>query len=406
MGNAFKNQGNIERALEEYNAALKFKSDYAEVYNSIGIAFREKGELEEAIVAYEKALSIKADYDDVYNNIGNALMARGKWDAAIESYESAEKIRPENPDTLQKLSIAKGKAVPSWHIPMMNEGIRNEAYRNALTAAINGGEIVLDIGTGAGLLSMMASDCGADKVITCEMSSAISKVAEKIFAKNGFTKKIKLINKNSKDLILGKDIDKKVDVLVSEILSSEFVGEGIQTSILDAKKRLLKKNGKIIPEQGSIMIALVESTGKLSQELFVDNASGYDVSDFNTLAKTKHLITLEDEPSFLSKPIDAFGFDFLNFEKIHEEEKTIKIIVNKSGLCAGIIQWLKVGLYNDIEYQNHPITMYRSNTVSGWKTPIFKFENPIEVKKGQVLEVTAVLKEDSSWFYLSSLQQS
>ena len=403
MGNAFKDQGKIEKAIDAYNKALEIKPDYAEVYNNMGIAFRDKGKLEEAVDAYNKALTIKPEYDEAFSNMGNSLMAGEKWDAAIESYESAEKIKPESPDTLQKLSIAKGRAVPSWHIPMMNESTRNEAYQKALTSAINGGEIVLDIGTGAGLLSMMASDCGAKKVITCETSNTISKVAEKIFLKNGFANKIKLINKNSNDIIVGKDINEKVDVLVSEILSSEFVGEGIQTSILDAKKRLLKKNGKIIPEQGSIMIALIESTGKLSQELFVDKSAGYDISDFNALAKTKHLITLEDEPVFLSNPFDAFSFDFRNFENIHVEEKTIKLTVNKSGLCAGIIQWIKVGLYNEIEYQNHPIAMYRSNSVSGWKTPIFKFENPIELKKGQVLEVTAVLKEDSSWFYISRL---
>ena len=45
--------------------------------------------------------------------------------------------------------------------------------------------------------------------------------------------------------------------------------------------------------------------------------------------------------------------------------------VKRAGACAGIIQWLKVQLYNDIEYQNNPVEMYRSNSVSGWKTPIF-----------------------------------
>ena len=126
---------------------------------------------------------------------------------------------------------------------MMNEHGRNEAYKKAMASAIERDDVVLDIGTGAGILSMIAADCGAREIITCEMSKTISKIAEKIIHKNGFDHKIRVINKNSKDLILGQDIRNKADILVSEILSSEFVGEGIQTTILDAKRRLLKKHG-------------------------------------------------------------------------------------------------------------------------------------------------------------------
>ena len=73
--------------------------------------------------------------------------------------------------------------------------------------------------------------------------------------------------------------------------------------------------------------------------------------------------------------------------------------VKRAGACAGIIQWLKVQLYNDIEYQNNPVEMYRSNSVSGWKTPIFKFNNPVDVTKGQSLNIRATLTEDYSWFH-------
>jgi hypothetical protein len=191
--------------------------------------------------------------------------------------------------------------------------------------------------------------------------------------------------------------------LVSEILSSEFVGEGIQTSVLDAKKRLMKKTGKMIPEGGSIMIALIENTGKLAKEIFVDRALGYDISDFNSITTNKLAATLEDEPVFLSEPIEAFTFDFCNFEKIYRDTKTIKIEVNRAGVCAGVIQWLKVQLYDDIEYQNNPVEMYRSNSVSGWKTPIFRFNYPVNVTKGQSLNIQATLTEDYSWFHLDRL---
>ena len=76
--------------------------------------------------------------------------------------------------------------------------------------------------------------------------------------------------------------------------------------------------------------------------------------------------------------------------------------VNRAGSCAGVIQWMKVKLYDDIQYQNNPVEMYRSNSVSGWKTPIFTFSSPVAVEKGQSLNIMATLTEDYSWFHLDS----
>jgi tetratricopeptide (TPR) repeat protein len=57
MGNALKEQGKLEEAIEAYNKALSIKPDYAEAYNNMGNALKEQGKLEEAIEAYNKALS-------------------------------------------------------------------------------------------------------------------------------------------------------------------------------------------------------------------------------------------------------------------------------------------------------------------------------------------------------------
>ena len=76
---------------------------------------------------------------------------------------------------------------------------------------------------------------------------------------------------------------------------------------------------------------------------------------------------------------------------------------NRAGECAGVIQWLKVRLFDDIEYENNPVAIYRSNSVSGWKTPVFRFDNPVNVKSGQSLNVKATLTEDYSWFHLDHI---
>ena len=95
MGNALKEQGKLEEAIEAYNKALAIKPDYAEAYNNMGNALKEQGKLEEAIEAYNKALAIKPDYAEAYYNMGNALKEQGKLEEAIEAYNKALAIKPD-----------------------------------------------------------------------------------------------------------------------------------------------------------------------------------------------------------------------------------------------------------------------------------------------------------------------
>ena len=69
LGNALKDQGKPDQAIEAYTKALSIQPNNANAYYNMGIALREQGKLDEAIEAYKKALSINPDYADAYYNI-------------------------------------------------------------------------------------------------------------------------------------------------------------------------------------------------------------------------------------------------------------------------------------------------------------------------------------------------
>tara|TARA_Y100001968_G_C19366711_1_gene722941 strand:- start:634 stop:1482 length:849 start_codon:yes stop_codon:yes gene_type:complete len=280
---------------------------------------------------------------------------------------------------------------------MINDLERNNRYLEAIKLAIKQNINVLEIGTGSGLLSMMAIDMGAKKVITCEMNKTISEIAEKIILKNGYEGKITVLNKKSTELSLEKDILKKVDLIISEIFSSEFVGEGIQSTILDAKQRLLKEGGKMIPEAGDIKMALLKSNAKIEEQCFTGKMNNYDLSDFNQITGNKFNIQLNElNISFLSNDKIAFSFDFYSDKIIKRKEKTIDIKVSESGTCIGIVTWIKVNLYENIYLENNP----SQNNKSHWSTPIYTFEEPLELLKGDIIQIKATLIEDKVWFEL------
>ena len=198
MGNALQAHGRLQEAIDAFKKAVSTKPNYAEAYYNMGNALLAHGSLDEAVDAFKKAISTKPGYAEAYNNLGNALKEQEKLDEAIDAFKKAISVKPDYVEAEMNLAAIKRLAVPDWHIPMMNEDFRNNAYQKAIKSAVQDRDVVLDIGTGAGLLSMIAADCGAKEVISCEVSPTISKIADKIIQKNGFADKIKLINKTQK----------------------------------------------------------------------------------------------------------------------------------------------------------------------------------------------------------------
>ena len=192
-------------------------------------------------------------------------------------------------------------------------------------------------------------------------------------------------------------MSQKADLIISEIFSSEFVGEGLQSSISDAANRLLKENGKMIPEAGEIKFALLQRNSKIEDFCYTCIVNGYDLSDFNQLTGNKITnIVNHLNISFLSNVSTAFSFDFYSKNIIKRKEKIIKLKVSKSGICSGLITWINVNLYENIYLENNPSCFNNSH----WSTPIYTFEKPLEFSKGDIITIKATLLEDKVWFEL------
>jgi len=54
--------------------------------------------------------------------------------------------------------------VPIYHTPMLTDVVRNDAFFKALRKVVTPSSIVVDVGAGSGLLSLMSAKLGAKKV--------------------------------------------------------------------------------------------------------------------------------------------------------------------------------------------------------------------------------------------------
>jgi type II protein arginine methyltransferase len=275
--------------------------------------------------------------------------------------------------------------VPFWHIPMLNDTRRNDAFEAAIVAAIAAAgpaARVLDIGTGSGLLSMMAARAGAQCVTACEMVPVIAEMAREIIAYNGYSDRITVHTAPSTGIAVGEHLDERADILVSEILSSDLLTEKVIDTFEDAHARLLKPDAIVIPRAASAIGCLVESR-VLTDYVFVDKVSGFDVSRFGALAAQKLPIhgTMTDWKR-LSHDVELLRIDLTR--KAHPAElQMLCIAVVEDGIAAGIVQWMQVDLAEGITFDNHP----DGYTDGGWLQVLHPFPEPLSVRAGDILKI-------------------
>lgn len=147
---------------------------------------------------------------------------------------------------------------------MLHDHERNIKYFQSLKKAIdkmharNYRANVLDIGTGTGILSMMAVRYGADSVTAIEAFRPMADCAAQIIEANGMADKIKIIKKRSTEL-REEDLGQRANILVTEVFDTELIGEGAIETFNHAHKYLLESDCIVVPESATIYVQIVES---------------------------------------------------------------------------------------------------------------------------------------------------
>jgi protein arginine N-methyltransferase 1 len=147
---------------------------------------------------------------------------------------------------------------------MIADAVRMDAYHRALAATIKPGAIVLDIGAGTGIMSLLACKLGAGKVYAVEPSDAVA-VGIELARANGCSDRIEFLQASSFDVTLPQP----ADVMVSDLRSVLPLHRQHIASIVDARRRLLAPGGVQIPLRDTVHAQLVSDDALFQQILGV-----------------------------------------------------------------------------------------------------------------------------------------
>ncbi|KAM7274206.1 hypothetical protein ACFE04_028870 [Oxalis oulophora] len=254
----------------------------------------------------------------------------------------------ENDDDQQQQQQEPLLATTSY-LDMLNDSRRNRAYRQAIDKTITKPCRVLDIGAGTGLLSMMAAramGCSSDSegmVTACESYLPMLKLMRKVVHVNGMSRNINIINKRSDELVVGHDLPSRADVLVSEILDSELLGEGLIPSLQHAHDMLLVENPSSVPYRATTYGQLVESTSlRKLHDLYSNEEKASDgIRLVPTGLDNALSVKTQQYPMHcdaLSEPFEIFEFDFWRRPDSHGETQ-LQIKTTEDGQVHAVISW-------------------------------------------------------------------
>src|ERR1700722_17573124 len=121
---------------------------------------------------------------------------------------------------------------------------RTKAFKRAIERTVKRGDVVIDIGTGSGVLAMFAAKAGAKKVYGVEIADDVANFAKQNITTNKLNDKIEVINADMKKF----NFPHNVDVVTMELMDTGLVAEqqGVVNNWL-LKKRIITPETRLIP---------------------------------------------------------------------------------------------------------------------------------------------------------------
>jgi type I protein arginine methyltransferase len=308
----------------------------------------------------------------------------------VQLYEAG--VLQDKSQSTQQLETGKFSfGAPELHVRMLNDQMRTSRFLAGISEVVNPGDVVVDIGTGTGILAMAAARAGAQHVYAIE-ASAIGECAQEIFEANGLSDRITLLKGWSTRL----ELPERADVLVSEIIGDEPLGENVLEITADARKRLLKPAARLIPGKVRIVglpvtIPYSELSERFPTTENLRNWRSWYSIDFSPLAES----TQDPPPAFFIKPHKARSWIALSepvvLAEVDLNEADLLMIDNSvvtttctSGRLDGLLVYFDLELGPTTRLSTHPA---RVDASCSWRSLVWVLQ-PSTLEVGDQFEVT------------------
>ncbi|MCK5302281.1 MAG: 50S ribosomal protein L11 methyltransferase [Candidatus Thorarchaeota archaeon] len=252
---------------------------------------------------------------------------------------------------------------PMLHaVSLLSHRSRLSKFQRALQKVVQPESRVVDIGTGTGILALIAARAGAKSVTAVEVNGKSLNYARKAAQINGLSQRVSFVESHFEDYVP----EEQADIVICEMLSSMLLIEQQVPACAHAARRILKPGGIILPVSASVYAVPVEC-----QSLW-ERFNLFDL-EFPKVPQTLGKGDAKD----LSDAALVTKFDFSIPDIPAEVNEMLEFVIVEEGRLHGLVGFFKAHLYEDITL----------GMDDGWRELFLPLDEPIEVSKGTRVSV-------------------
>jgi type I protein arginine methyltransferase len=268
------------------------------------------------------------------------------------------------------------------HDKMLADRVRIEAYHQAITKHVSEDDVVIDLGTGTGILSFFAASQNPKMVYALEHSRIIE--AARLLAESNGIRNVRFENVNSKDFTL----EERADFIIHEQIGEALFDERMVDNLLDLKQRCLKPGGTILPGRFDLYVEPIQ----LREESYIpfaweQNIHGISFASMKDLGGTlqwsyyfQYRLKPDEIEALLCEPKPIYTIDLNEVEDaILPASLEYRRPVVNSGELHGFCVYFQAHFDEELRLTNAP-----SGRRLSWSLPLLRVEKE-EYKSGDRL---------------------
>jgi hypothetical protein len=275
------------------------------------------------------------------------------------------------------------------HIAMLEDPVRKAAFQQAVRETVREGDVVLDLGTGSGILAITAAQAGARKIYAVEPAGMVH-LAQQIAERNGVADRIEFIRGWSSQL----ELPEQADVLLTDIVGNEALDMRIWETVQDVRRRLMKDSPRLVPGRLTSFATLTRIPDKVldkhrvTQHHLARWKEMFGI-DFGPMAESesRRSIGFYERPEtvqtwdFLSNPSELYQVD-LQQDMTGPLERRCALTADRTGEANGVVVHFEAQLGPNTTLSTAP---WLGCARSHWYTAVWALPEPVKVTAGQDL---------------------
>lgn len=292
---------------------------------------------------------------------------------------------------------------------MLQDRGRMDAYRDAILRNPRSfkDKVVLDVGTGSGVLAIWAAKAGAKRVYAVEATS-MAQQARRLVQQNGLSEVVTVLEGYMEQL----ELPEQVDIIVSEWMGYYLLRESMLDSVLFARQKHLKPDGAHFPSHAQIYMAplsthiLASRSTEYQEEVaqwrgfgeYMRATNQIDISglsaqygreQFEYLMQTTQWSQVQDSEIIGGTfQVMEFAVESVELEQLQNVSSAFSCEIEQDAELSGFGGWFDVQFNGSAALPTaHAVTLTTSpGAPTHWAQQVFLVSPAQPVKRGDVLE--------------------